>query len=70
MVGTVGTRRALQLFLAEDSFSAQQAYDWGLVARVVSSRRLKAATQKFAERAGTEPASGDRGTKLLCIRPR
>jgi enoyl-CoA hydratase/carnithine racemase len=27
MVGTVGTRRALQLFLAEDSFSAQQACD-------------------------------------------
>src|SRR5260221_9628510 len=35
MVGTVGVRRALQIFLAEDSFSAQQAYDWGLVARVV-----------------------------------
>src|SRR6266487_2009689 len=26
MVGTVGTRRALQIFLAEDSFTAQQAY--------------------------------------------
>ena len=25
MVGTVGVRRALQIFLAEDSFSAQQA---------------------------------------------
>ena len=32
MVGTVGIRRALQIFLAEDSFSAQQALDWGLVA--------------------------------------
>src|ERR1700694_4386417 len=32
MVGTVGVRRALQIFLAEDSFSAQQAHDWGLVA--------------------------------------
>src|ERR1700676_878347 len=30
MVGPVGTRRALQIFLAEDSFSAQQAHDWGL----------------------------------------
>src|SRR5258706_6805192 len=29
MVGTVGIRRALQIFLAEDSFSAQQAHDWG-----------------------------------------
>src|SRR3979490_3287983 len=33
MVGTVGVRRALQIFLAEDSFSAQQAHDWGLVAQ-------------------------------------
>ena len=24
-----------QIYLAEDSFSAQQAYDWGLVAKVV-----------------------------------
>jgi enoyl-CoA hydratase/carnithine racemase len=46
MVGTVGTRRALQIFLAEDSFSAQQAYDWGLVARVVPAAELKAATRE------------------------
>ena len=50
MVGTVGTRRALQIFLAEDSFSAQQAYQWGLVARVVPAAELKAETRKFAER--------------------
>src|SRR5580693_308869 len=31
VVGTVGTRRALQILLAEDNFTAQQAYDWGLV---------------------------------------
>ena len=42
MVGTVGVRRALQIFLAEDSFSAQQAYDWGLVAKVVPAAELKA----------------------------
>src|SRR5947199_5684343 len=41
MVGTVGVRRALQIFLAEDSFSAQQAYDWGLVAKVVPAAELK-----------------------------
>ena len=50
MVGTVGIRRALQIFLAEDSFSAQQAYDWGLVAKVVPAVELKAATRQFAER--------------------
>ncbi len=38
---SVGVRRALQIFLAEDSFSAQQAYDWGLVAKVVPAAELK-----------------------------
>src|SRR5271168_2116437 len=50
MVGTVGVRRALQIFLAEDSFTAQQAYDWGLVAKVVPAADLKVATRQFAER--------------------
>src|SRR5436190_21582046 len=35
VVASVGPRRALQIFLAEDSFSAAQAYEWGLVAKVV-----------------------------------
>ena len=65
MVGTVGTRRALQLFLAEDSFSAQQAYEWGLVARVVPAAELKAATQKFAERLAQNPPAAISGTKSL-----
>src|ERR1700709_435154 len=33
LVGALGVRRALQIFLAEDNFSAQQADDWGLVAK-------------------------------------
>src|SRR5436189_632314 len=65
MVGTVGARRALQIFLAEDSFSAQQAYDWGLVARVVPAAELKAATQKFAERLAQNPPASISGTKSL-----
>ena len=65
MVGTVGTRRALQLFLAEDSFSAQQAHDWGLVARVVPAAELKVATQKFAERLAQNPPAAISGTKSL-----
>src|SRR6478735_6451059 len=65
MVGTVGTRRALQLFLAEDSFTAQQAHDWGLVARVVPAAELKAATQKFAERLAQNPPAAISGTKSL-----
>ena len=65
MVGTVGTRRALQLFLAEDSFTAQQAYEWGLVARVVPAADLKAETQKFAERLAQNPPAAIAGTKSL-----
>jgi enoyl-CoA hydratase/carnithine racemase len=65
IVGTVGTRRALQIFLAEDSFTAQQAYEWGLVARVVPTAEIKAATRKFAERLAQNPPAAIGGTKAL-----
>jgi enoyl-CoA hydratase/carnithine racemase len=65
MVGTVGTRRALQIFLAEDSFTAQQAYQWGLVARVGPAAELKAETRKFAERLAQNPPAAIAGTKSL-----
>jgi enoyl-CoA hydratase/carnithine racemase len=65
MVGTVGTRRALQIFLAEDSFSAQQAHDWGLVIKVVPAAELKAATRKLAERLAQNPPAAIAGTKSL-----
>jgi len=65
MVGTVGVRRALQIFLGEDSFSAQQACDWGLVAKVVPAAELKAATRQFAERLAQNPPAAIAGTKSL-----
>src|ERR1700704_761289 len=65
MVGTVGVRRAFQIFLAEDSFSAQQAHDWGLVAKVVPAAELKAETRKFAERLAQNPPVAIAGTKSL-----
>lgn len=65
IVGTVGTRRALQIFLAEDSFSAQQAYDWGLVAKVVPAAELKSATRQLAERLAQNPSAAIAGTKSL-----
>src|SRR6266568_2287515 len=65
MVGTVGVRRALQIFLSEDSFSAQQAHDWGLVAKVVPAADLKAATQKFADRLAQNPPAAIGSTKSL-----
>src|ERR1700710_846057 len=64
-VGTVGPRRALQIFLAEDSFSAQQAHEWGLVARVVPAAELKAATQRYAERLAQNPPAAIGNTKSL-----
>jgi len=65
MVGTVGIRRALQIFLAEDSFSARQACDWGLVAKIVPEVELKAATRQFAERLAQNPQAAIGGTKSL-----
>ncbi len=65
MVGTVGVRRALQIFLAEDSFSAQQAFDWGLVVKVVPAPELKAATRQLAERLAQNSIAAIAGTKAL-----
>jgi enoyl-CoA hydratase/carnithine racemase len=65
MVGTVGVRRAFQIFLAEDSFSAQQALDWGLVAKIVPAAELKAATRQFAERLARNPPAAIAATKAL-----
>ena len=65
VVGTVGTRRALQIFLSEDSFTAQQAYEWGLVAKVVPAAELKAATRQFAQRLAQNPPAAIAATKSL-----
>jgi enoyl-CoA hydratase/carnithine racemase len=65
IVGTVGTRRALQIFLSEDSFTAQQAYEWGLVAKLVPAAELKAATRQFAARLAQNPSAAIAGTKSL-----
>src|SRR5882757_2547151 len=65
IVGTVGSRRALQIFLSEDNFTAQQAHEWGLVARIVPATELKAATRQFAERLAQNPPAAIAGTKSL-----
>jgi enoyl-CoA hydratase/carnithine racemase len=68
LAASVGTRRALQIFLAEDSFSAAQAYDWGLVAKVVPAVELKAATREFALRLAQTAPAGLAATKALIHR--
>lgn len=61
----VGSRRALQIFLAEGSFSAQQAYDWGLVAKLVPAAELKQATRDFAARIAQNAPAAIGATKAL-----
>jgi enoyl-CoA hydratase/carnithine racemase len=68
VVATVGVRRALQIYLAEDSFTAQQAYDWGLVAKVVPAAELKAATREFALKLAQTAPAGIAATKALIHR--
>ena len=50
LFGPCGARRALQIFLMEDSFGAPQAEIWGLVNKVVPEVDLPTATQTLAER--------------------
>jgi enoyl-CoA hydratase/carnithine racemase len=68
VVASVGARRALQIYLAEDSFTAQQAYTWGLVAKVVPAVELKAATREFALKLAQTAPAGIAATKMLIQR--
>jgi enoyl-CoA hydratase/carnithine racemase len=61
----VGSRRAMQIFLMEDSFSAQQAYDWGLVAKVVHAAELRQATLEIAKKIARTAPDAIRTTKAL-----
>jgi enoyl-CoA hydratase/carnithine racemase len=68
VAASVGARRALQIFLAEDSFSAAQAYQWGLVAKVVAPSELKSATRELAHRLAQNAPAGLAATKALIHR--
>jgi enoyl-CoA hydratase/carnithine racemase len=68
VVASVGVRRALQIYLAEDSFTAQQAYQWGLCAKVVPAAELKAATRELALRLAQNAPGGIAATKALIYR--
>jgi enoyl-CoA hydratase/carnithine racemase len=68
LAASVGTRRALQIFLAEDSFSAAQARDWGLVVKVVPAAELKAATRELALRLAQNAPAALTATKALIHR--
>jgi enoyl-CoA hydratase/carnithine racemase len=68
VVAAVGTRRAMQIFLAEDHFTAAQAYDWGLVAKLVPATELRAATRELAQRLAHNTPAALKATKALIYR--
>jgi enoyl-CoA hydratase/carnithine racemase len=68
VVASVGPRRALQIYLAEDSFGARQAFDWGLVAKVVPAAELATATRELALRLAQNTPAGLAATKALIYR--
>jgi enoyl-CoA hydratase/carnithine racemase len=68
VTAAVGPRRALQIFLAEDSFSAPQAMQWGLVVKVVPPAELKAATRELAHRLAQNTPAAIAATKTLIQR--
>jgi enoyl-CoA hydratase/carnithine racemase len=62
---SVGMRRAMQIFLAEESFSARDAEAWGLVNKVVSTSALADETLAFAKRLARNEPAAIAGTKTL-----
>jgi enoyl-CoA hydratase/carnithine racemase len=68
VTSAVGPRRALQIFLGEDSFSAAQAMQWGLVVKVVPATELKAATRELALRLAQNTPAAIAATKMLVQR--
>jgi len=65
LVEAVGPRRALQIFLAEDQISAQQAEQWGLVNKVVPANQLREQTEKLAQRLARNEPTAVAATKAL-----
>src|SRR3984885_10765280 len=65
VTAAVGPRRALQIFLAEDSFSAAQALQWGLVVKLAPAVELKAVTDELKQRLAQNSASTIAATKRL-----
>ncbi len=54
----LGSRAAKEILFTGDRFSAQRAYEWGMVNRVVPRGELEAETLALAERIGAMPQFG------------
>jgi enoyl-CoA hydratase/carnithine racemase len=65
VVERIGARRALALFLAEDGLTAEEAFQAGLVNKVVPAAELEAATRALAERVSRTAPTAIAATKAL-----
>jgi enoyl-CoA hydratase len=54
----IGSRAAKEILFTGDRFSAQRAYEWGMVNRVVAREDLETETLAMAERIGAMPRFG------------
>jgi enoyl-CoA hydratase len=54
----IGPRAAKEILFTGDRFSAQRAYEWGMVNRVVSRDELESETFAIADRIGAMPQFG------------
>jgi enoyl-CoA hydratase/carnithine racemase len=65
IVRGAGVRRAMQIFLAQGSFSAQEGSAWGLINQVVPAADLDRATAELAVRVARTPLAAIAATKRL-----
>jgi 2-(1,2-epoxy-1,2-dihydrophenyl)acetyl-CoA isomerase len=63
----IGRRRAMELFLTNRVLSAREAFDWGLVNRVVPPAELVTEARSLALRLAQGPASAHAGIKKLLL---
>lgn len=61
----VGLKRAMEIALLGDRFTADQAERWGLINRVVAAEHLEEETRKLAHRLATGPTAAYGRTKHL-----
>lgn len=64
-VRAMGVKRAMEMFLVADRFSAVQAEKWGLVNRVVATRELAQDTVDMARKVANSPLYAISATKRL-----
>ncbi|MGZ5781704.1 MAG: enoyl-CoA hydratase/isomerase family protein, partial [Burkholderiaceae bacterium] len=66
----IGPRRSAECLLLNQSFSAQQAVDWGVANRVVPQTELRELAQKMARKIAHYPSGSMHNSKQLLWRER